>query len=36
MEVICFQHVLIEYLEKYNFLKNANVSIFAIFSYILY
>ena len=36
MEVICFQHLLIEYLEKYNFLKIADVSIFAIFSYILY
>ena len=36
MEVICFQHVLIEYLEKHNILKNADVSIFAVFSYILY
>ena len=30
MEVICLQHLLIEYLEKYNFLKTADVnSIFA-------
>ena len=30
MEVICLQHLLIEYLEKYNFLKIANTnSIFA-------
>ena len=30
MEVICLQHLLIEYLEKYNFLKIADVnSIFA-------
>ena len=30
MEVICLQHVLIEYLEKYNFLKIADAnSIFA-------
>ena len=26
MEVICLQHLLIEYLEKYNFLKIANVN----------
>ena len=37
MEVICLQHLLIEYLEKYIFLKIADMnSIFAIFSYILY
>ena len=30
MEIICLQHLLIEYLEKYNFLKIANAnSIFA-------
>ena len=30
MEVICLQHLLIEYLEKYNFLKTADSnSIFA-------
>ena len=30
MEVICLQHLLIEYLEKYNFLKIADAnSIFA-------
>ena len=30
MEVICLQHLLIEYLEKYNFLKIADVNfIFA-------
>ena len=30
MEVICLQHLLIEYLEKYNILKIANAnSIFA-------
>ena len=30
MEVICLQHLLIEYLEKYNFLKIADTnSIFA-------
>ena len=26
MEVICLQHLLIEYLEKYNFLKIANAN----------
>ena len=30
MEVICLQHLLIEYLEKYNFLKIADVN--AIFA----
>ena len=32
MEVICLQHLFIEYLEKYNFLKTANAN--SVFAYV--